>query len=62
MTTNHPLSLFISSKMAELQEERYAVQVALAAYRMYGWLWEQDTGAPKSVLVLYIITEKYPDR
>ncbi|HVB24713.1 MAG TPA: DUF4062 domain-containing protein [Ktedonobacteraceae bacterium] len=45
MTTNLPLSLFISSKMQELAEERRAVQSALSDYRMYGWLWEDDAGA-----------------
>lgn len=45
MTTNQPLSLFISSKMQELAEERRAVQAALSDYHMYGWLWEDDAGA-----------------
>ncbi len=45
MTTNQPLSLFISSKMAELAEESRAVQSALSAYQMRGWLFEQDAGA-----------------
>src|SRR2546429_5448535 len=45
MTSNQPLSLFISSKMQELVEERRAVQSALSDYRMYGWLWEDDAGA-----------------
>jgi len=45
MSTNQPLSLFISSKMEELAEERRAVQAALSDYRMYGWLWEDDAGA-----------------
>jgi tetratricopeptide (TPR) repeat protein len=55
MTTNQPLSLFISSKMAELQEERRAVQQALAAYCMYGWLWEKDAGArPESIQSTYL--------
>ncbi len=37
MTTTQPLSLFISSKMAELAEERQAVQRALKNYHMmYG--------------------------
>jgi len=45
MTTNLPLSLFISSKMQELAEERRAVQAALSDYRMYGWLWEDDAGS-----------------
>jgi ATP-dependent DNA helicase RecG len=45
MTTNQPLSLFISSKMQELLDERQAVQAALKEYDMYGWLWEKDAGA-----------------
>ena len=45
MTTNQPLSLFISSKMTELADERRAVQAALANYQMKGWLWEKDAGA-----------------
>lgn len=45
MTTNQPLSLFISSKMTELAEERRAVQTALKKYNMYGWLWDDDAGA-----------------
>ena len=45
MTTNQPLSLFISSKMKELLDERQAVQSTLKEYDMYGWLWEKDAGA-----------------
>src|SRR6266568_1990344 len=45
MTTNQPLSLFISSKMQELLDERQVVQAALKEYDMYGWLWEKDAGA-----------------
>ena len=45
MTTNQPLSLFISSKMTELADERHAVQNALSEYDMHGWLWEKDAGA-----------------
>src|SRR5436305_13808549 len=55
MTTNQPLSLFISSKMATLQKERRAVQKALAAYRMYGWLWEKNAGArPEPIRSTYL--------
>ncbi|MFL5589884.1 MAG: DUF4062 domain-containing protein [Ktedonobacteraceae bacterium] len=55
MTTNQPLSLFISSKMAELPTERRAVQKALAAYRMYGWLWEKNAGArPEPIRSAYL--------
>jgi len=45
MTTNRPLSLFISSKMTELAPERQAIQTALSHYAMQGWLWEKDAGA-----------------
>ena len=44
-STSRPLSLFISSKMQELAEERRVVQAVLSDYRMYGWLWEDDAGA-----------------
>ena len=55
MTTTQPLSLFISSKMAELAEERQAVQRALATYKMYGWLFEKDAGArPESIQQTYL--------
>ena len=58
MTTNQLLSLFISSKMAELAEERQAVQRALNAYpmyAMYGWLFEKDAGArPESIQQTYL--------
>jgi len=55
MTTNQPLSLFISSKMQELIEERRAVQDALSDYHMNGWLWEKDAGArPESIRHTYL--------
>src|SRR5438270_5911859 len=55
MTTNQPLSLFISSKMQELADERRAVQIALDAYRMYGWIWEEDAGArPEPIRSTYL--------
>lgn len=55
MTTNTPLSLFISSKMAELAEERRAVQTALSDYNMQGWLWEKDAGArPEPIQSTYL--------
>ena len=55
MTTTQPLSLFISSKMAELAEERQAVQRALKNYHMYGWLFEKDAGArPESIQQTYL--------
>jgi len=40
-----PLSLFISSKMRELTEERHTIQTALKEVLIYGWLWETDAGA-----------------
>ncbi len=53
--TNQPLSLFISSKMQELVEERRAVQAALSQYQMHGWLWEKDAGArPESIRATYL--------
>src|SRR5713226_3827398 len=55
MTTNQPLSLFISSKMQELLDERQAVQAALKEYNMYGWLWEKDAGArPEPIQSIYL--------
>src|SRR5712691_3834953 len=55
MTTNQPLSLFISSKMQELADERRAVQAALDAYRMSGWIWEEDAGArPEPIRSTYL--------
>src|SRR2546423_25337 len=55
MTTNQPLSLFISSKMTELADERRAVQNALTEYDMYGWLWEKDAGArPEPIRSTYL--------
>lgn len=53
--TNHPFSLFISSKMAELADERRRVQKALSQYRMVGWLWEDDAGArPEPIRSTYL--------
>ena len=57
MTTNQPLSLFISSKMTELADERRAVQKALSKYRMYGWLWEKDAGARPEPIDSTYLTE-----
>src|SRR5690242_18945029 len=55
MTTNQPLSLFISSKMTDLAEERCAVKTALSEYRMYGWIFEEDAGArPESIESTYL--------
>src|SRR5260370_39665475 len=55
MITNQPLSLFISSKMAELAEERRIVQSALSIYQMHGWLFEKDAGArPEPVQSTYL--------
>src|SRR5712692_5044059 len=55
MTTNRPLSLCISSKMAELADERRAVQSALSEYDMHGWLWEKHAGArPEPVRSTYL--------
>ena len=55
MTTNQPLSLFISSKMTELKNERQGIQAALKQYNMYGWLWESDAGArPEPIRSTYL--------
>jgi tetratricopeptide (TPR) repeat protein len=55
MRANHPLSLFISSKMQELIAGRRAVQAALAQYQMQGWLWERDAGArPETIRQTYL--------
>jgi hypothetical protein len=43
--TNTPLSLFVSSKMQELADERRAIQAALSDKHMFSWLWEDDAGA-----------------
>ena len=49
------ISIFISSKMLELVDERKAVQAALAQYHMEGWLWEKDAGAnPAAVRKTYL--------
>src|SRR6266704_5094005 len=55
MTTHQPLSLFISSKMQELADERRAIQAALEVYRMYCWIWEEDAGArPETIRSTYL--------
>lgn len=49
------LSVFISSKMQELKDERLAIQTALADYDMHGWLWESDAGArPEPIRSTYL--------
>src|SRR5947199_3147695 len=55
MTIHRLLSLFISSKMQELAEERRAVQTALTEYEMHGWIWEDDAGArPEPIRSTYL--------
>ena len=54
MTTNELLSLFISSKIAELADERRAVCNALSDYRMFVWLWEVDAGARSQTISEYL--------
>jgi tetratricopeptide (TPR) repeat protein/transcriptional regulator with XRE-family HTH domain len=50
-----PISLFISSKMQELVDERRAIQSTLAEYKMYGWRWEDEAGArPESIRSTYL--------
>src|SRR5712691_10164409 len=50
MTTNQPLSFFISGKMTELSKERLAVQAALAGYSRHGWLHENGIDAHPEAL------------
>ena len=40
-----PFSLFVSSKITELSDERSAVKAALQRYNMFSWIWENDAGA-----------------
>jgi hypothetical protein len=55
MATQPQLSIFISSKMSELAPERRAVQAALAAFLLRGWLWETDAGArPEPIRSTYL--------
>lgn len=55
MPPDQPLSLFISSKMQELADERRTIQRALKEYKMYGWLWEEDAGAqPEPIRSIYL--------
>ena len=39
------LSIFVSSSMAELPEERQALKVTLEAMQVDAWVWEKDAGA-----------------
>jgi hypothetical protein len=49
------LTLFISSKMQELAQERLAIQEALKDFHLYGWLWETDAGArPEPIHSVYL--------
>ena len=53
--TQPQLSLFISSKMSELALDRSAVQAALSAFLLHGWLWETDAGAsPEPIRSTYL--------
>lgn len=55
MDSQPQLSLFISSKMSELASERQAVQAALSAFLLHGWLWESDAGArPEPIRSTYL--------
>src|SRR2546428_10022559 len=55
MSTSQPLSLFISSKMKELEAERRAVVATLSDRHMFAWLWEEDAGArPASIRNTYL--------
>ncbi len=55
MSADTFLTVFISSKMGELAEERRAVQNALSQFHMTGWLWETDAGArPEPIRSTYL--------
>jgi hypothetical protein len=59
MTTSYPLSLFVSSKMTELADERLALKEAISrsAFSPYIglWLWEDDAGArPEPIRSMYL--------
>jgi hypothetical protein len=56
VTTDHPFSLFISSKMTELADERRAVQAALSQLPKFCcWLWEDNAGArPEPIRSTYL--------
>ncbi len=59
MTTNSPLSLFVSSKMQELAPERRALKDALSHIMQQGlvtgWIWEDDAGArPEPIRSTYL--------
>ncbi len=55
MAADRSLSIFISSRMMELIEERHALQSALKTYDMHGWLWEKDAGArPEPIRSTYL--------
>ena len=56
MTTDHPFSLFTSSKMTELADERRAVQAVLSRLPNFCcWLWEDNAGArPEPIRSTYL--------
>lgn len=59
VTTSYPLSLFVSSKMTELADERRALKEAISrsAFAPYiiTWLWENDAGArPEPIRSTYL--------
>jgi hypothetical protein len=59
MTTQQPLSLFVSSRMKELQAERQAIGKLFAASPplkyFIPWLWEEDAGArPEPIRSTYL--------
>ena len=55
MITSQPLSLFISSKMKELETERRAIETALSKQHRFAWLWEEDAVArPETIRNTYL--------
>src|SRR6266700_3608848 len=59
MTTQQPLSLFVSSRMKELQAERQAIGTLFAGSALLKyfipWLWEEDAGArPEPIRSTYL--------
>lgn len=50
-----PLTVFVSSSMDELADERRLVHAALSEFHVEGWLWEEDAGArPDPIRTTYL--------
>ena len=55
MTQRRSLSLFVSSRMAELKAERQAAKDALAMLGIRAWVWEDHAGSrPESIQQTYL--------